>query len=203
MKNSIEYIESGILEMYVLGDTTKEENIEVERMAASDPLIRKELESIRAAIEEYALAHAIEPDPVIKPLLLAKIDYTDRMEKGEKTPAPPMLNKDSKAEDFTFWLERPDMVMPAEADQVFVKIIGYTPEAVTAIVWLKDMAPAETHTNELERFFILEGTCNITVEDEVHSLNPGDFFAIPLHKNHMVKVTSEIPCKVILQRLAA
>jgi quercetin dioxygenase-like cupin family protein len=41
------------------------------------------------------------------------------------------------------------------------------------------------------------------VEDEVNQLVPGDYFAIPLHKKHLVKVTSSITCKVILQRVAA
>ncbi len=59
------------------------------------------------------------------------------------------------------------------------------------------------HTHELEKFLILEGTCDITIEDEVYSLKAGDFLSIPLYNKHDVKVTSLNPCKAILQRIAA
>jgi mannose-6-phosphate isomerase-like protein (cupin superfamily) len=59
------------------------------------------------------------------------------------------------------------------------------------------------HDNEFEKFLILEGSCTITIEEEAHHLVPGDYLAIPLHKSHQVTITSEIPCKIILQRVAA
>ena len=48
--NIKEYIESGILEMYVLGHATKEESDEVEKMASTHPEIKKEMNKI---IKEY------------------------------------------------------------------------------------------------------------------------------------------------------
>ena len=83
------------------------------------------------------------------------------------------------------------------------KIIGHTPEMITAIVWIKKMAPQEVHHNEIERFLIIEGSCDIFIEDEVYQLKAGDMLSIPLHKPHSLQVTSAIPCKVILQRIAA
>jgi mannose-6-phosphate isomerase-like protein (cupin superfamily) len=171
-------------------------------MAATDPAIRLEIEAIGAALEAYALEHAVAPNPVIKPFLLATIDYTERLKGGEPVTMPPVLNKNSIIEDYSPWLNRSDLLVPGD-DAIFAKIIGYTPEAVTAIVWIKKYAPHEVHDHEFEKFLIVEGTCDIVVGDEVHALVPGDYFAIPLHKNHQVKVTSTIPCKVILQRIAA
>ncbi|MEO5942329.1 MAG: cupin domain-containing protein, partial [Ferruginibacter sp.] len=105
-------------------------------------------------------------------------------------------------ETYAPWLNRSDMTAP-DNEAIFAKIIGYTPEATTAIVWIKEYAPHEVHDHEYEKFLVVEGTCDIIVEGKVHSLIPGDYFAIPLHKKHVVKVTSIIPCKVILQRIAA
>ena len=197
-----EYIDSGILELYVAGIATATEREEVELMAAGSPAIRQEIEAISLSLQNYAKANAIAPNPVIKPFLLATIDYTERLKKGEPVSEPPVLNENSKLEDYYPWLNRSDMVAADTAD-VFAKIIGYTPAVVTAIVWLKDYAPHEVHDSEYERFLIVEGTCNIIVGGEVNELVAGDYFAIPLHKNHTVKVTSSIPCKVILQRIAA
>jgi mannose-6-phosphate isomerase-like protein (cupin superfamily) len=202
MVNRSDYINSGILEQYVLGIASDQECKEVELMAAADALIRQEIENIQATIETYASSYAIEPNPVVKPFLMATVDYTERLKKGEPASEPPMLSENSAISDFKPWLNRPDMVS-TDRDDVFAKIIGYTPQAITAIVWLKDYAPHEVHDHEFERFLIVEGTCDIIVEEEVNHLVPGDYFAIPLHKKHMVKVTSSVTCKVILQRVAA
>ena len=202
MKRNKEYIGSGILEQYVLGSTSQAESTEVELMAATDPAIRLEIEAIGEALEAYAMEHAVAPNPVIKPFILATIDYTERIKGGEPVTMPPVLNKNSVIEDYAPWLNRSDLLVPDD-DDIFAKIIGYSPEAVTAIVWIKEYAPHEVHDHEFEKFLIVEGTCDIVVGDEVHALVPGDYFAIPLHKNHLVKVTSTIRCKVILQRIAA
>ncbi len=202
MKSSKKYIESGILEQYVLGCTSPAESQEVELMAATDAAIRMEIAAINDALELYALEHSIAPNPVLKPFLLATIDYTERLKNGEPVTEPPLLNERSVINDYAAWLNRNDMIFPG-TENIYAKIIGYTPKAITAIIWIKDYAPQEVHENEFEKFLVVEGSCNITVGDEVNELSPGDFFMIPLYKNHVVKVTSGIPCKIILQRIAA
>ena len=64
---SKEYIDSGILEQYVLGMVTPDECSEVERRATADPAVRQEINVISESLEEYAMSHAIAPNPVIKP----------------------------------------------------------------------------------------------------------------------------------------
>ncbi len=203
MKNIAKYIQSGILELYVMGITDKQETAQVEEMAAAFQEIQKEIDEISDAIERYAMEKAIEPDETIKPFLLATIDYVQRLKNGEEPTSPPVLHVGSKLTDYTNWLNRDDMVLPKDFSGLYAKIIGYTPEVTTAIVWIKEMSPQEMHHDEFERFLIAEGTCTITIEEKIYQLNPGDFLAIPLYKNHFVKVTSDIPCKAILQRIAA
>ena len=55
------YIESGILELYVLGDVSQAEKLEVEAMAAKHPAIKAELEEIEKSLELYAKDNAVEP----------------------------------------------------------------------------------------------------------------------------------------------
>ncbi len=201
--NIKEFIESGILEQYVLGTTGNEESQEVERMASAHPEVRIELEKISETFEDIANANAKKPGRSIKPFLLATIDYMERMEKGEPATFPPILNETSTLNDYKSWLNRDDMKLPSDAEDLHAKIIGAAPGLVTAIVWIKVDSPKEVHHEEYEKFLIVEGTCDIIIENDVHQLVPGDFFEIPLHKSHIVKVTSQIPCKVILQRQAA
>ncbi len=197
------YIESGILELYVLGLANSNEIREVEQMLVAHAEIRKEVEEISKALEQYATRHAVAPHPAIKPLLIASIDYSERLKNGEPATFPPLLNSNSKVEDYKEWLDRNDMILPADFENLFAKIIGYTTQATTAIVWINEMAPHEVHHDEFERFLIVEGTCDIVIGEQTHQLVAGDYLEIPLHLGHRVKVTSSIPCKVILQRVAA
>jgi anti-sigma-K factor RskA len=56
-----EYIESGILELYVLGDLSAEEKLQVEVMASKHPAIRAELGEIELSLELFAQKTAVEP----------------------------------------------------------------------------------------------------------------------------------------------
>lgn len=202
MSSIEDYIESGILEMYVAGTLSQAERAQVEELAASSPLVREELASIEEALRDYAFAGAIEPDETVKPMLMATLDYQERLAAGEQVSQPPILNEHSNIEDFRPWLERADMQPPSDAGNLHAKIISISPEAVSLIVWIKEYAPAEVHNEQSERFLILEGSCYITVEDTPYALTPGDYFAIPLHSNHTLTVTSQHPCKALLQRVA-
>lgn len=195
--------ESGLLELYLLGHLDEEETLIVKKALFQFPELEKELESIEQTLIEYTERISLPPPADLGPIIMATIDYTARMENGEPPVSPPVLNPSSTLADYQEWLERPDMNPPGEVEEMFIKFIAHEPEKLTALVWLKNGAPDETHTDEYENFLIAEGTCNITIGDKVHSLVPGDYLSIPLHINHRVEVTSDIPCKIILQRVAA
>ena len=199
--NNQTFIESGILELYISGIASADEAREVEEMAAAHAEVREALDALNLVMENVAMENAIAPSVLIKPFLMATMDFMGRMEGGEAPSFPPELQAGAKIADYAEWLNRPDMVMPSWVENVYAKIIGYTPQAVTAIVWIKEMAPEEVHDNEYEKFLIVEGTCDISVDDDVYHLVPGDYMAIPLYKKHVVKVTSDVPCKAILQRI--
>ncbi len=55
------YIESGILELYVLGNVSPEEKLQVEEMMAAHQTVRAEVDEIERAMEVYAHKNAIEP----------------------------------------------------------------------------------------------------------------------------------------------
>lgn len=197
------YIETGIIERYLLGEANQEECAFLEEKCNEYPEIELELIEVASNLESFAQTNAVEPDPIIKPFIVAILDYTERLEKGEQPEEPPVLHAESKPEDFARWINRPEFANPENVDGVLARIIGYTPTCLSAIVWIEKMAPNETHDDEFEKFLILEGTCDIQVGETFYSLKPGDQFTIPLHEPHIVHVTSSTPCKVILQRVAA
>jgi quercetin dioxygenase-like cupin family protein len=202
--NTIEnYINSGILELYVIGMTTDEESIEVKEMSDKNMAVKNEIEAISEALNIHANQGAPALNPGIKPNIFGTINYTERLQNGEEFCVAPTLTKDSKIEDFQVWLDKPELNIYNTEDEIDAKIISATPEAMTMIVWLKNGAPIEIHDKEYEHFLILEGTCEITIGKDVHSLIPGDYLSIPLYIGHSVKVTSDFPCKILLQRVAA
>jgi anti-sigma-K factor RskA len=68
------YIESGILENYVLGLTSEKENQEVQQLALQYPEIRKELDEIERSLERYAEARKIKAPIGLEAKILEKID---------------------------------------------------------------------------------------------------------------------------------
>jgi anti-sigma-K factor RskA len=67
------YIESGILELYVLGDVTPEEKLQVETMAAKHPAVKAELGEIERSMEAYAEHNAVEPPEGLRGRVLNSI----------------------------------------------------------------------------------------------------------------------------------
>ena len=67
------YIESGILELYVLGDVTPEEKLQVEEMALKHPAVKAELDEIERSIELYAKNNAVEPPEHLRGRVLNSI----------------------------------------------------------------------------------------------------------------------------------
>jgi mannose-6-phosphate isomerase-like protein (cupin superfamily) len=201
MKTIEEYINSGIIELYVMGMTTNEENIEITKLAKENTEIRNEIEAIENALQQTATAPEISP--AVKAFVMATIDYTERLRKGEEYVVAPFLNKESKIEDFETWINKPYLQVSEDYETIDAKIISASPEATTILVWLKHGAPLEVHDKEYEHFLIVEGTCTIMIGDQEHNLSPGDYLSIPLYIGHSVTVTSNIACKIILQRVAA
>ena len=73
--NVIEYIESGILEEYVLGTLGSQEKREVECLSGIYPQIQQEVESLSIALEQYALTLRQEPPTSVKDRLLKELDF--------------------------------------------------------------------------------------------------------------------------------
>ena len=68
-----EYIESGILEQYALGELSAAEQAAVEAQVASSPEIGEELRQIQAALGFYAEAHAIVPPAGLRERVLGNV----------------------------------------------------------------------------------------------------------------------------------
>ncbi|RZK67899.1 MAG: anti-sigma factor [Pedobacter sp.] len=80
MENIKAYIESGVLELYVLGDLSPEDVLQVEEMAANYPEVKAEIAAIELAIEQYAMHNAVEPSAEVEARLFDKLGISDEAE---------------------------------------------------------------------------------------------------------------------------
>jgi hypothetical protein len=99
-----EYISSGILESYVLGNATPEEILEVEKYAHIYPEIKSELESIEKALNKYASDHSVEPPYYLKDKIFAKISNEPKISSSNTQPIIRNINEGVHSSSrFSFW----------------------------------------------------------------------------------------------------
>lgn len=95
-----EYIESGVLELYVAGALPPEEASEVEKIAAHYPEVRRELDAISSTVEALLLGGRRNPPPELRPLILDRINQTPQ----EATSSIPVNGKPQPS--------RPENIVP-------------------------------------------------------------------------------------------
>lgn len=88
MENLKAYIESGVLELYVLGDLSPEETLQVEEMASQNPEVRDEIAAIEQAMEQYAMQNAVEPSADVETRLFEKLGLSEIEENVNVQPEP-------------------------------------------------------------------------------------------------------------------
>ncbi len=74
--NKEEIISSGLLEAYVIGDTTPMENMQVEQLRVQYPDVNDEIISIEKNLEAYAFANAITPSSKVREKITAALHFT-------------------------------------------------------------------------------------------------------------------------------
>ena len=58
--------------------------------------------------------------------------------------------------------------------------------------------PPHIHTREDEFFFVLDGTFEIRIGDEVHALGPGGFAYVPRDTVHNFRNTADTPSRILV-----
>lgn len=192
---------SGKLEAFVLGTLPADERFVILKAIANHPAVRDEIARLETALERSSQGASDVGKRGLKTGIMERLkaDAWHQDEPG----TPPILHAGSSRSDFAQWLDMPDMAPPPDFSDPFFIPIGQTPKALTAIVWMRKGSPKEVHTDVIEKFLVIEGTCEIRTAATTTRLGPGSVHSIPLHVVHEVVVTSAVPCKVIVQRVAA
>ncbi|WP_293788251.1 anti-sigma factor [uncultured Pedobacter sp.] len=95
MENLKAYIESGVLELYVLGDLSPEETSRVEEIASQYPEVRDEIAAIEQAMEQYAMQNAVQPSADIETRLFEKLGL-NKVEEQVDVPSQPIYTEEAR-----------------------------------------------------------------------------------------------------------
>ncbi|HRH59476.1 MAG TPA: cupin domain-containing protein [Chitinophagaceae bacterium] len=192
-----DYISSGVIEDYCLGLLNPEESDRVLQQAALMPEVKSLIEHYEQALLEYATENAFALSKNNKVKILGTLSNI-KAEAAASTDDLPLLNKYSSHDN---WLKIVKSVLPEKLEEnMFVHQLRSDKGIEQILIWSKIDYPDEVHDNEEECFIILQGRCRCYVEDEVIELGPGEFFSIPMHKHHDVKVL-EGPVMAVVQRI--
>lgn len=197
--NLTAYIESGILELYALGQLDPEEREEAERMISVFPEIKAEYEAIQLSLERYAASSAIQPPAAVKEKLKATISNLEK-EKEMNLQNLPLITKFS---DHTRWMDLVQDMLPEELgdDGMYTSILHQSEKVVQLLVVTSTDIGDEVHDESHESFLILKGRCKCTVGNEVRFMEEGDYMPIPLYEHHDVEIISD-RVVAILQHVA-
>jgi len=191
------YITSGVLEDYCLGVLSDAESMQVQKMAAEYPEIKKEIKAFQNSLEQYAEAVAKYPPPKIKSSLFHKLNELIK-EFSLSIDNLPLLSGNS---DHKSWLKLVKTMIPATLEEeMFIKLLRKDEQVLQSIVWIKNEYPDEVHDNLKECFIVLEGECECHIGSKIIKLDPGGFVDIPLYEHHDVKVIKG-PVLAVVQRM--
>lgn len=192
------YLESGILELYVLNDLSPAERLEVEAMIVKYPILKDELFEIEACLENFANLNASNPAAHLEDITINSILKSEN-EQFDDLSNLPLIHKFSDASKWQNLVNNTDI--PAFEYGKAVKILRQDERVCQMLVVSMTDIEQETHKNEHESFLILEGECKCVVGEEIRFMKAGDFMPIPLHTLHHVEVLSE-RVTAILQHVA-
>ena len=183
-----EFIDSGMLELYLIGALSAEEVSFVESMQKLHPSISSELAKIESFLEEYAMRNAVELGSEMNSkmeLIFTDLQAEEKLKSGEI----PLISSFSNAKN---WLEFVTPLLPEQpGEKIFQKLLRKENGIMQVLIVSTIDIEEEIHECLNESFLILEGTCICTIGDKSIQMGPGDFMQIPLFSPHRVAITSK------------
>ncbi|MDX2134761.1 MAG: hypothetical protein SFV52_08245 [Saprospiraceae bacterium] len=164
------------------------------------------------ALLEFAAAHAAEPAPELRERILGNIFRLIQQDQSAETidlANPPLLTPLS---NWKSWETAVAQIHPPdELENIHLHPIRSDETVEIFVAFVREFIPEEVHTDILESFILLEGTCECIITDPagvvrtVH-MREGDYIAFRVGETHEIYITSaDRPAKAILQwmKLAA
>ncbi len=192
------FLNSGLLELYLIGKLDQEEVLLVNQMRVAHPEVVAELASLEAFFEREALQHAVKPDSRFDEKMQS-LFLNLEIEQVMQLSDMPLITSFSDADA---WFEMISPLLPqGNFEGRFEKLLRNDDQVMQALVITPEGVDEEVHEDMHESFLILKGTCICTIGNETITMGPGSFMQIPLNQPHTIAVASKSVI-AILQHVA-
>jgi len=157
------------------------------------------------AILRFAEAHAVSPDPGLKQKILDKIRSLNSANQNRQQLSLDHLPVLDKTSNWMDWQEViKDIKPPEHFDGIHLHRLESSPKRELFVAWVKEYVDEEVHSDIIESFILLQGTCECHITDEngnarIVRMSAGDFITMNPGEIHDVIITSLEPAKAILQ----
>jgi len=197
-KNEIRiFLETGLVEEYCLGLLDKKATATVIEMIHLYPEIESFAAATQQSLQRYAGSWNKKPGPGLKARILDQIELLEKENEDFEMGAVPLIHPHA---DRVQWLKLVKQHLPDRLPEPnYSKILRIDENSMVIAIWSTDGMAEEEHHQAQESFLILEGECECQVGNETIRLNAGDYYKMPMHVNHTVKVIS--PLIGVLQRV--
>lgn len=196
--NTTELIESGIIELYVLGIAADEERALVEQFA-SDVTVKKEIAAVRHSLTSYARATgSVMPPAELKKRILSFIETS-------VNNLPPAITESSTPSEWISYLDQQKISVPSDFKGIYFLELPGNEDYYTYAVWGNEggSVEEELHNDHREYLFVCEGECELSIDGKATSYKKGDYIQIEPGVRHSAKVTGKELLLVIGQRRVA
>jgi mannose-6-phosphate isomerase-like protein (cupin superfamily) len=191
-KNIHPHLQSGILDEYCLGLLPEGEEKKLEEEIARSPELQKRLAEVRKIFASDASG---------KPANSVWEKIRSTIASGNPSSPPSsnlLLSAHTNVRELREQIQ--SLVLPDSEDDITMVPFRKVHDFEQWLVRVHREVPEEIHTDLLESFLILEGSCTCHLGETKIDLTAGGFLEIPFHVPHSVTVTSEKPVLAILQR---
>lgn len=168
--NIPDYLESGILESYVLGVVNDQERREVHCLASIYPEVQAELDRLSSAMEDYALLYSKEPPADLKDTIMSKLDFASESPETIVRPMPVAAQTTGGPTYNVSW-------MVAASVGLLVLVFSF--------FLFKQLRQTQQETTAMR-------SDNRTLQDEVHTLRERQ-----AHSNELLSVLQQPGMKII------
>ena len=200
------YLDSGIIENYCLGLTSAAEAAQLEAHCLKYREVQEALTLAQENLEQYFWAYQKDAKQGVEDDLLKNVEDDYDLSISQLSASNAKMDKFipiSTHSDYQKWLKLTEELQPPAQFDIHFHELYRDQKNLLCVVWIKDFIPEEKHDTLMESILCLEGTCEGTLNNCKIPLQAGDFWQVPLHAEHTLKVTSETPVKLILMRQAA
>ena len=184
-------------------------SIEIDRSKLSewlkDESSQSAIQQSEDALINYVAAFAVHPDPGLREKILNKIRSLQSSHENRQVLSLDHLPVLDTSSNWLDWQEVvKDIQPPQEFDGVYLHTLESSPHRELFVAWVKEYVEEEVHTDLLESFILLEGTCECHITDtegnaRVVRMGTGDFITMQIGEVHDIIITSLTPAKAILQ----